>query len=244
MLSKLARPSTGLCRPAESMTLRFRASSRSPARAPERLRSMHVGFLGLGAIGAPMAAHLARRGPLTVWNRTAVARGGVRRPARRDRGGDPARGGGRGRRRRSPASAPRPTSPRCSTARTGCSPGLRPGALFLDCTSGDPATSRRIAARLAERGVAFADAPVSGGTNGAEAGHAHGDGGRRRGDVRPRPAGARGVRAAHRARGAGRRGRRAQGGEQRAPRPQHPGGRARGSRRWSRRAWRRARRST
>jgi 3-hydroxyisobutyrate dehydrogenase len=33
---------------------------------------MHVGFLGLGAIGTPMAAHLARRGPLTVWNRTAA----------------------------------------------------------------------------------------------------------------------------------------------------------------------------
>jgi 3-hydroxyisobutyrate dehydrogenase len=48
--------------------------------------------------------------------------------------------------------------------------GLRRGALLLDCTSGDPATSRGIAARLAERGVAFADAPVSGGTNGAETG--------------------------------------------------------------------------
>ncbi len=48
--------------------------------------------------------------------------------------------------------------------------GLARGALLLDCTSGDPATSRRIAARLAERGIAFADAPVSGGTNGAEAG--------------------------------------------------------------------------
>ncbi len=48
--------------------------------------------------------------------------------------------------------------------------GLRRGALFLDCTSGDPATSRRLAPRLAEREVAFADAPVSGGTNGAEAG--------------------------------------------------------------------------
>ena len=47
------------------------AGSRSPARAPERHCSMHVGFLGLGAIGAPMAAHLARRGRLTVWNRTA-----------------------------------------------------------------------------------------------------------------------------------------------------------------------------
>jgi 3-hydroxyisobutyrate dehydrogenase len=48
--------------------------------------------------------------------------------------------------------------------------GLERGALLLDCTSGDPATSRRVAATLAEHGVAFADAPVSGGTNGAEAG--------------------------------------------------------------------------
>jgi 3-hydroxyisobutyrate dehydrogenase len=48
--------------------------------------------------------------------------------------------------------------------------GLRPGALFLDCTSGDPAASRRIAARLARHDIAFADAPVSGGTNGAKSG--------------------------------------------------------------------------
>jgi 3-hydroxyisobutyrate dehydrogenase len=48
--------------------------------------------------------------------------------------------------------------------------GLAHGTLLLDCTSGDPKTSRRIAARLAELGVAFADAPVSGGTDGAAAG--------------------------------------------------------------------------
>jgi 3-hydroxyisobutyrate dehydrogenase len=47
---------------------------------------------------------------------------------------------------------------------------LAPGALFIDCTSGDPERSRRIAARLAERGVGFVDAPVSGGVKGAEAG--------------------------------------------------------------------------
>jgi 3-hydroxyisobutyrate dehydrogenase len=41
------------------------------------------------------------------------------------------------------------------------------GATLVDCTSGDPATSRRIAARLAERGVGFIDAPVSGGVSGA-----------------------------------------------------------------------------
>ena len=52
----------------------------------------------------------------------------------------------------------------------GLEAGLARGSLFLDCTSGDATTSRRIAARLAGKGVAFADAPVSGGTNGAAAG--------------------------------------------------------------------------
>src|SRR5258705_8348872 len=45
--------------------------------------------------------------------------------------------------------------------------GLAKGATLVDCTSGDPATSKRIAARLAERGVDYLDAPVSGGVKGA-----------------------------------------------------------------------------
>jgi 3-hydroxyisobutyrate dehydrogenase len=44
------------------------------------------------------------------------------------------------------------------------------GSVLVDCTSGDATTSRRMAARLAERGIGFLDAPVSGGTAGAEAG--------------------------------------------------------------------------
>jgi 3-hydroxyisobutyrate dehydrogenase len=44
------------------------------------------------------------------------------------------------------------------------------GQLLIDCTSGDPAGSRDIHAWLAKRGAAFVDAPVSGGTSGAEAG--------------------------------------------------------------------------
>ncbi len=44
------------------------------------------------------------------------------------------------------------------------------GSALVDCTSGDPATSRRMAARLAERGIGFLDAPVSGGVVGAEQG--------------------------------------------------------------------------
>jgi 3-hydroxyisobutyrate dehydrogenase len=129
---------------------------------------MHVGFLGLGAIGAPMAAHLARRGPLTVWNRTAsraaefAARHGATAVATP----------------REAAAADVVVTCLGTSADVasllegpeGLLAGLRAGALWLDCTSGDPATSRRIAARVAERGVAFADAPVSGGPNGAEAG--------------------------------------------------------------------------
>jgi len=128
-----------------------------------------LAFVGLGAIGAPMASHLAEGGTLTVWNRTtAVAdRFAARYSAR-------------------VAPTPReaaasvdivvtclPTSREVEAVLEGPDgllAGLRRGALLIDCTSGDPAGSRRIAARLAERGIEFVDAPVSGGTNGAEAG--------------------------------------------------------------------------
>jgi 3-hydroxyisobutyrate dehydrogenase len=46
--------------------------------------------------------------------------------------------------------------------------GMKRGTVLVDCTSGDPATSRRVAATFAEAGVAFLDAPVSGGVSGAE----------------------------------------------------------------------------
>jgi 3-hydroxyisobutyrate dehydrogenase len=130
---------------------------------------MVVGFLGLGAIGTPMAAHLARRGPLIVWNRTSTratefaSRYGARwaaTPRETAAGADV-------------VVTCLPTSREVEALLDGADgilAGLRKGALFLDCTSGDPTTSRRIADRLAERAIAFADAPVSGGTNGAEAG--------------------------------------------------------------------------
>ena len=53
---------------------------------------------------------------------------------------------------------------------SGLLAGLKEGATLVDCTSGDPATSRATAARLAERKVDFIDAPVSGGVVGAEKG--------------------------------------------------------------------------
>jgi 3-hydroxyisobutyrate dehydrogenase len=129
-----------------------------------------VAFLGLGAIGAPMARHLATDAfDLALWNRTAAK----------------ARAVAEGRRARvaaTPADAARgadvvvtclPTSREVEAlldGESGLLAGLARGAVLVDCTSGDPATSRRIAARLAERGVGFLDAPVSGGVSGAEKG--------------------------------------------------------------------------
>lgn len=129
-----------------------------------------VAFLGLGAIGRPMARRLAEAGhQLAVWNRTA------------DRAASFARETG-ARHADTPADAARgaaivitclPTSREVETLLDGSDgllAGLGDDAAFVDCTSGDPATSRRIAARLAQRGIPFLDAPVSGGTSGAEQG--------------------------------------------------------------------------
>ena len=52
----------------------------------------------------------------------------------------------------------------------GISRDLKPGQIFVDMTSGDPAISRDQAARLAKAGVIFVDAPVSGGPRGAREG--------------------------------------------------------------------------
>ncbi len=127
-----------------------------------------IGFAGLGAIGRPMAVHLARRGGLTVWNRTASVAQEFARAEKATAVATP----------RELAAASDVVVTCLSTSADvaslldgtdGLLAGFTRGALLLDCTSGDPATSRRIAERLAAKGVDFADAPVSGGTNGAEA---------------------------------------------------------------------------
>lgn len=52
----------------------------------------------------------------------------------------------------------------------GAAETLRPGAMVIDFSTIAPATSQALAARLRERGVAYLDAPVTGGTEGARAG--------------------------------------------------------------------------
>jgi 3-hydroxyisobutyrate dehydrogenase len=133
----------------------------------------NVAFLGLGAIGTPMAQHLVTPDiALAVWNRNGAKaaafaakhqRGNVRHAA-------------------TPADAAKgadvvitclPTSHEVAAlldGPDGLLAGMPSGSVLVDCTSGDPATSKKTAARLAERGIGFLDAPVSGGVAGAEIG--------------------------------------------------------------------------
>jgi 3-hydroxyisobutyrate dehydrogenase len=130
---------------------------------------MRVSFLGLGAIGSPIASHLAGPHQLTVWNRTRAKAEAFAKVHKAAVAGTP----------REAATGVEvlltclPTSAEVEQVLfgpEGAATALAKGTLVVDSTSGDPASSRRIAARLATQGVAFVDAPVSGGVNLAEKG--------------------------------------------------------------------------
>src|SRR5204863_4894511 len=50
----------------------------------------------------------------------------------------------------------------------GLADGARPVSLVIDCSTISPSATRNFAVRLAERDVALVDAPVSGGSEGAQ----------------------------------------------------------------------------
>ncbi|HVX89224.1 MAG TPA: NAD(P)-dependent oxidoreductase [Gemmatimonadales bacterium] len=130
---------------------------------------MRISFLGLGAIGAPIAAQLAGSHQLTVWNRT-KAKADAFAAAHRATVAATPREAGTG---AEVLLTCLPTSAEVEQVLLGpdgAATAMAKGTLVIDSTSGDPATSRRIAARLAERGIAFVDAPVSGGVSLAEKG--------------------------------------------------------------------------
>ena len=132
-----------------------------------------VGFAGLGTMGTAMAANVLKAGfPLTAWNRTpgraaALAELGAATAA-------------------SPAELAAAVdivvvcvsdTPDVETllfggggAPEGVASGARPGMLVIDCSTIDPAATRTFAARLARQEVRFVDAPVTGGSEGAQKG--------------------------------------------------------------------------
>ncbi len=113
-----------------------------------------------------MAAHLAKNFDTTVWNRTAARA--------RDFAGEHGC-----RVAESPADLVAnadvvftclPTSKEVDDVVRSAGGAWRDGQFLIDLTSGDPATARATGEWLAARGVAYVDAPVSGGIAGAEAG--------------------------------------------------------------------------
>ncbi len=128
-----------------------------------------IGFVGLGIMGRPMVANLRAAGyAVTVWNRS---RPGIEEALRA--GATEAAG---------PAAVAdqadvfitmvtdSPDVEAVITGPGGAMEGLRAGAVVVDMSTISPAVTRGLAARLAERGVAMLDAPVSGGDAGAIAG--------------------------------------------------------------------------
>ena len=126
----------------------------------------HVGFIGLGAIGTPMARHVARAFSTIVWNRT----GEKATVFARDHGATAAATPGALIAACDVVITCLPTSNEVGEVIAAGGDAWRPGQLLIDATSGDPVGSRRNAATLAKHGVDFVDAPVSGGTSGAEKG--------------------------------------------------------------------------
>ena len=130
-----------------------------------------VAFLGLGVMGFPMAGHLKTKGgcDVTVYNRSAAkAQAWV------------AKFGG------AAAATPREAAKDCDIVfccvgndddlrsvvlgADGALAGMKKGAIFVDNTTASAEVARELHAAAAKAGIAFIDAPVSGGQAGAENG--------------------------------------------------------------------------
>lgn len=137
------------------------------------MTALHITWLGCGLMGAPMARRLLRAGfQLTAWNRTPAKAQALRAdgahvadtPAQAVAQADLIfcmleHGGVVEQVLFGSPDTPAPAAP-----------ALRPGALVIDMSSILPRQAQAHAQRLATQGVACLDAPVSGGTLGAEAG--------------------------------------------------------------------------
>ena len=129
-----------------------------------------IAFLGLGAMGGPLARHLAEAGhSLTVYNRT---------PARAEAW--VAAHGGQSAATPAEAAAAQEVVIACvgedkdveaiTLGPDGAFAAIAPGALFIDHTSASAQLARRLSDDAVARGFEALDAPVTGGEIGAEAG--------------------------------------------------------------------------
>jgi 2-hydroxy-3-oxopropionate reductase len=128
-----------------------------------------IAFLGIGLMGAPMAGRLMAAGfAVTLWNRT------------RAKADSACRRGGRVVASAAEAAGEAdcvitmiengPAVEAVLFGPEGAAASVKPGALVIDMSSSPPPLARLHAERFAARGIAYLDAPVSGGVVGAAAG--------------------------------------------------------------------------
>jgi 3-hydroxyisobutyrate dehydrogenase len=122
---------------------------------------MKIAFIGLGNMGAPMAANLARAGhDVRGFDLTAPMPAGVTGTTS---AADAARG----------AEVVITMLPNGAILRSVAAeviPAMTSGAVFCDCSTVDVDSARAVAAQARAAGLGALDAPVSGGTGGAQAG--------------------------------------------------------------------------
>ena len=128
-----------------------------------------VGFVGLGIMGAPMAANILKAGfELTVWNRTAARAVPLRALGAR-LAGSPAEVAAASQVTVSCVSDS-PDVEAVALGPGGVAEGAAQGSVYIDCSTISPTIAKKVAGVLADRGVGMLDAPVSGGDIGAKAG--------------------------------------------------------------------------
>ena len=132
------------------------------------MADLRVGWIGLGAMGGPMAMHLARAGhPLAVWARRPEAmKAHVEAGARAC--GSPAEVASNADVVFSMVMASK-DSEAVALGAKGIVEGAKLRTIVVDMATISPLATRDIAARLEARGIEHLDAPVSGGSAGAEA---------------------------------------------------------------------------
>jgi 3-hydroxyisobutyrate dehydrogenase len=128
-----------------------------------------VGLIGLGLMGHPMGANLLKAGhELTVWNRT-VSRGDDLVVQGAKRAATPREVAAASEVIITIVSDP-PAVESVLWGESGVFAGLRRGSVLIESSTVSPGLEKRAAAAAADLGAEFLEAPVTGGTWGAEKG--------------------------------------------------------------------------
>lgn len=126
-----------------------------------RERTMQIGFIGLGNMGAPMAANLAKAGhAVKGFDVAGTSAEGVTSVATAQEAAEGA----------DVVITMLPNGSILKAVATEILPVMDKGAIHLDCSTVDVASARAAAEMAAEHGVESLDAPVSGGVGGAAGG--------------------------------------------------------------------------